>query len=462
MKLLVINPPNEPFSERSLLIEPIDVLGVATYAKSIGNDVKLVDMDVKQQTPESLEETLKDFRPFLTVIPFDYHIPLHTSKAVDGINRISSLAKEYGSKVAVAGKTSKHYPDLFLNGGADVVINGEIELTLSDLVHLSLWNPSELMKIQGITYANNGETISTKPRRTRINLDSLPIPERELVDLSDYIDVRTILTSRGCMGRCSFCPTPNYWGNWRARSPRNVVDEIEELVTKSGAKKILFLDDNATVNKDRMKQISRGIMDRGIDVTLGCLGTISAYDRETIGLMQVAGFRWIHYGAESGNSAILKANGKNITPEQIKKAVKETKDAGLRVRTSWIFDLPGTNEDTLQETIDLILETEPHEIRAHYLALRAGTDMYKQAAEGQVLPSQYIHTKEPMLSLSGYNQHKITEKVRELKEELQNKGYLVIDDVTAWRDIDKLRDQDPQLRFISFCPSKYGLNWEQK
>lgn len=461
MRVLVVNPPNEPFSERSLLIEPIDVLGIATYAREQGHEVQFVDMDVKQASAKSIEDTVKTFEPQITIVPFDYHIPLHTSDAIPNVNTIGQVSQDNGSKVIVGGKTSKYHPSTFLGKGVDVLVNGEMELALSDLFNLDNWSLDKLAKVKGISYNHKG-TINTTERRTeKVDLDSLPIPDRGLVELSDYIDVRSMLSSRGCFGKCSFCPTTDYWGNWRGRSPENVVDEIEYLVQGLGAQKVLLLDDNATVSKDRMKQISQGIIDRGIETTLGCLGTAQTYDKEAVEQMQKVGFRWIHYGGESGNYDVLQANGKNVSPEQIRKAITETKDAGLRVRTSWIFDLPGTDERALQDTVDLILDTEPQEIRAHYLALRAGTELYSRAFRGESVPSQYIHGNQPRLGLSGYDHERIVNTIGQLTTELKNRGYLVINDLSAWRDVDNLKQQDPQLRFISFCPSRYGMGWKK-
>lgn len=243
-------------------------------------------------------------------------------------------------------------------------------------------------------------------------------------------------------------------------SPHKVVDEIEYLTKNFDAKKILLLDDNATVSKKRMQEISKEIVSRNIKTKLGCLGTIQNYDKETMLQMYKAGFRWIHYGAESGNDEVLKANGKNINAKQIKKAIIETKKIGFRVRTSWIFDLPGTDKKALQDTAKLILETEPDEIRAHFLTFRAGTKIYSEKKEQ--LPSQYIHNSQPELNLSKCSKEEIMEAINKLTTELLKKNYLVIRDPRSWRDINKLRSQNPELKFISFCPAKYGLNWEDE
>ena len=453
-KVMVINPPNKPFSERSLLIEPIDVLEIATYLQDQGNEVKVLDMDVKQIPPEGVREYIECFKPGVTVVPFDYHVPLHRGEAITGVNQIAQIARENGSRTVVGGKTSKHYPHIFLENGFDVTINGEMEQILSELSKSS-WTPQDLSRVEGISYLENGSVKRTPDRKTKLVLDKLPITDRRLVDLNDYIDVRSILSSRGCVSRCGFCATPDFWGAWRAKSPQRVVDEIEYLERETGTQKVIFLDDNSTVNKRRMNKIANEIIQRGLQGTYGGLGMVSSYDEEVIKQMHEAGFRWIHYGGESGSQEVLDRMHKKITPDQIRQAIKGSKNAGLRVRTSWIYDLPGTDEDAVKRTNDLILSTEPQEVRLHYLSPRVGTEFSEKSKNG--LPPQYIHSSVPQKGLSECDLEAVVRGVQELTDELQNRGYEVVRDVSEWNRISKIKNP----KFVSFCPSRYGLGWER-
>ncbi len=457
MRVLVINPPNEPYSSRDLLIEPIDVLTVASYIKSLGNEVKLVDMDIKQRSPETIQTELKEFKPDYTVIPFDYHIPLFRSEAIPGITKIVKLAETHNSKVIIGGRTPNHYPEQFMNGEETVVVLGEMEPAISELMKSNDWSQSFLNNIDGLIYRRDGELKRTSQRKERFDINQLPMPDRYLVDLNDYIDVRTILSSRGCVEKCGFCPVHEFWGYWKRRDASKVVDEIECLVKDHNAKKVLFLDDHATVNKKRMQEISTGILERNIETTLGCLGTVSCYDKETVKLMQQAGFRWIHYGMEMISQEVLDFMNKKITPQQMKEAIEGTKAQGLRVRTSWIFDAPKTTEQALDRTIEFILETQPQEIRAHYLALRAGTPFARQV-EAQGIPQQYIHASKPHSSFETLPAEIIVEKVEKMVEELQKIGYCVVKNVDDWA---KYENCSPDIKVISFCPLRYGLGWQR-
>ena len=457
-KVLVINPPNMPFTRQSLLIEPIDVLSVATFIQSLGNKVKVIDMDVKQMKPKGICDYMFGFAPDIVVIIFDYHIPLHTTESIPGINEISEIAQDNGIKVILGGKTSNCYPKLFLQNGVDIVIHGEMEPALSELFLPEEWSQEALSKIQGISYKISKKIYSTEKRIEKIDLDSLPIPDRGLIDLADYIEVRTILSSRGCFGRCKFCATPSFWGNFRARSAKNVADEIEDLVKRYSAKKILFLDDNATASKTRMRDISIEIIKRKIKCSFGCLGTISTFDIDTMRIMKKAGFEWIHYGAESGSRKALRCQNKGISPRDINRVIKETKKIGLRVRASFILDLPEIDEKGMKDTIKLILDSEPDEIRAHFLAIRVGTEYHRTLVQ-DIIPSQYIHNNESTNHLCMMPKELMQNYVDCLSQKLVKKGYLLIDSITEWDDVKKLKRKNPGLKFISFCPARYGLGW---
>lgn len=431
MKTLFINAPNVPFTEKSILIEPIDLLALATYAKSLGHEVKIIDMDVKRLTCKDLN--FKILNPDYVIMLFDYHLPLHTNEAIKVINKISNHAKDSGAKVIIAGKTPKHYPSIF---NADIIINSEAEYALKEILEAK-----KLSEIKGITYQEKGKIITTKERTEKIDLNSLPIPKRDLLDINDYIDVRTILSSRGCNNCCNFCATPSFWGKWRARSAKNVIDEVELLVKQYNAKKILFIDDNAIIDNKRMIKISKELIKRAIKVSLGCLGSINYYNKSMIKIMHKAGFRWIHYGAESACSSALTKSHKGITPLNIRKAINESRRIGLRVRTSWIMDLPGMDKQGLIDTINLILDCEPEELRMHYLTLRVGSE-FEQGIKNGKIPSQYIHQKKS-----------INNPMKIFLKKLEKKGYKIIDKISDW-------NKALPKKFISFCPARYGINWE--
>ena len=463
MNILLINPPNIPFSETKLLIEPIDLITLATYLQELNHNIKFLDMDLKKIDSEGLTKYIKNqFMPDIVILSYDYHIPLHTQKALENISKICKKLKEHKIQIIMIGKTVTYNPRIINTIDFDIGIIGEVENTIKDVLNTEINNKERLSIIKGIVYKKGSKIIINKPDKEKYNLDKLPIPNRNIVELKDYIDIRSILTSRGCINKCDFCPTYNYWGNWRGKSAKHVVTEIEYLINNFNAKKIIFLDDNATVNKKRMQDISKLIIEKKINIKLGCLASINTYDKQTFELMYKAGFRWVHFGIESGSQKVLEKNNKNFNVEYAKKVIKEVKQIGYRIRASFIFDLPTTTKEDMEKTIEFIIQTEPDEIRGHFLTLRLGTKIYNKLAKGKEIPTQYIHSDKPLLESKIYTNSEILQDIGILINKLKDKKYKIIHNVKEWEDLEKLRNEEGKIKFLSFCPSKYGIDWESK
>lgn len=456
--ILVISPANDPFTDDSLLIEPIDVLTVATFIKNLGYLVKFVDMDKEKLQPSQINKILELFQPKLVVIPFDYHIPLYTGASEKGVIELVKYITQKNIPVILGGRPPNAYPASYLCSRKIVIVKGEMENSVQALLLNMDWSESKLMHIPGVIFLNNNnEIISTEQNKRSISMPSLPIPDRSFANLSQYIDVRSMLSSRGCVEKCTFCPVHTFWGTWRSRTPIQVVDEIEYLVKFCEGQKILFLDDHATVSKKRMQEISHLIMSREISTTLGCLATVSSFDQETIDLMWQAGFRWIHFGAEFASQTVLDKYNKRITVKQISEAVKGTINAGIRVRTSWILDSPDATLSDLDRTMEMILELNPHEIRAHYLALRAGAPLALEYENGK--HTQYIHSNQPIIKKPGVAHEIVLERTASLIKELSNRSYHIIRDSADWGKYSSEELSDPEFRFLSLCPGRYGIGW---
>lgn len=456
--IVFINPPNAPFTSSGILIEPIDLLGVASWIEILGHNCSVLDMDVKCLLAEDLNHIFSNNWPKFLVIVFDYHIPLHDIGANQGIKNICDLARLNNCKTILGGKAATFWDEEKLTRfGADIYIQYEMENSLKEIFELSDLSSEHLKKIKGITYCIDTQFYKTPVREEKVDLNNLPISNRSLLDIEDYIDVRTLLSSRGCNLKCTFCHVPGFWGWWRGRTANSVVDEIEYLVNTVKTEKILFLDDNATVNSKRMKAISTEIQNRGIKTALGCLGTIDKYDQETLESMYAGGFRWIHYGAESGDDLQLKAMGKRINAQKIKAAVKGTQAAGLRVRTSWILDMPDLSDEGLLKTEELILEQGSEEIRLHFLTLRLGSILYDEM-NGMETP-QFIHNSKQNFNISGLESRKIEESTERILKGLVSQGYTVVKNANQFKDMKALQLLNPELKIVSLCPLRYGLGW---
>lgn len=461
MHVSFINPPNNPFSSSGILIEPIDTISLATWVQSYGYEVSFVDMDVNKMQASELSKEYKKW-PAVIVIIYDYHIPLHNSGTVQQIELISKEAHQNNSFVVLGGKAASFYSDLEIQKfGVDACIAFEMEEPILNLLETleskSLpFTEKNLDQLVNTRLILKDKVLSSKKQKLKIDINKLPIPDRTLIDMSSYIDVRTILSSQGCNLKCSFCHVPGFWGVWNGRSASNVVEEIEYLKTNFDSKKILFLDDNALAQSSRMSDIALKVKEKNLDVSLGCLGTILSFKEKVLQDMFKGGFRWIHYGAESGDDEQLQKMGKRITSQKIYEVVKKTKEIGYRVRTSWILDMPDLTHDALKRTEDLILNHHADEIRLHFLTLRLGSILHDQY---KIETPQFIHHSTQNLNISSLPEELIQDSLKRILEGLVSKGFVVVRNPDDFIDLNLLRQKSPDLKIVSLCPLRYGINW---
>ncbi len=445
MNILVINPPNKPYTNDSILAEPLDVLQIATIINEKYNCVRVIDMDANR-----MENNINDYlgKQNIVIFVYDYQLPLHTSDTICNIFEIIKNVNK-ATKFIMIGKTSTYYYQKFLNNGIDVVIKGIADNIVNDVID-KIYDCTFLKDIPNIIFKDNNEIIETRQINIANEFDKLPMINRNFVDISKYMDTRTLISSRGCIGGCKFCTTPYYFKNWSGKSAIEIVDEIEMLIKKYNTKKIMFLDDNATVDKKRMSEICSLLKNKKVKCLYGVLCSIKCYDKEMIKEMYDVGFRWIHFGLESGSKRVLKMMNKEMDIAKIKSIINEVKQMGYRVRTSFILDYPGTTKEDLEKTKELILSIKPHELRLHYLAYRVGTPIFKEN-KNVSNKSQYIHNNKPNVENS-----ELTIEINQLLHELRNNDYNIITDSIDWN---VYNSKDKEIKIAAFVPIKYGMCW---
>lgn len=193
------------------------------------------------------------------------------------------------------------------------------------------------------------------------DIDKLPFPDYELVDVGSYQRLVFgrpsigIISSRGCPYNCKFCTGGiNNIDRWiRYRSPCNFVDEVVQIQNRLGIDSFKIQDDIFTLNKARIREIATLLSSR--NVFYRCNARVDrCLDREMLDLLYTSGCRHITFGVESGSPKVLQLMNKRHTVNDIQKAISLAKDAGLLVRTNLMVGFPGETWDTVQETIDLL------------------------------------------------------------------------------------------------------------
>jgi radical SAM superfamily enzyme YgiQ (UPF0313 family) len=299
-----------------------------------------------------LRKTLRAFAPRLAGIT-SFSINLH---AAGNLLRVvkqacpEALTVWGGPHVSFDdGNILRRYP------WADAVVRGEGEETLAEIARRTE-RQEGMAGVSGATWRDaRGEIRRSPDRPFQPKIDLWPRPAWHLLRLSQYLafaDGASLLTSRGCPHRCVFCVGRKMIGaRGRFRDPAAVADEMEALA-RLGFRRLRVEDDLFTFHKERAMAICREIERRNLRIRWRAYARVDTVDPRLLKRMKEAGCERLLFGAESGSPEILKKIRKGITPEQTRRAVEMTREAGIGVLASFVIGLPGETPETLRQTVE--------------------------------------------------------------------------------------------------------------
>ncbi len=322
---------------------------------------------------------------------------------------VASIVKKVNRNTVVVlfGLHPSSRPEQCLeNADVDFIVIGEPENTVSELVEAIVEKKTDLEGINGLGYRHNGKAILNPKREVIQNLDTLPMPARHLLPMDVYATAvkanplrgeinkpyTIILTSRGCPYNCVFCSNCIVWGKqWRPRSPKNVVDEVEQVITTFGIKQVDFSDDNMTLDKQRMTEICDLIVQRGLKFEWFTPNGIRAdsLDEALLRKMKVAGCKKIRIAPESGVQRIVnEVIQKNQDLKNVEQAVVLCKKVGVKVGCFFVIGLIGETKADIEATIDFAYKLRGLGADTFIFSIAMplyGTAFYEQARDGDFL-----------------------------------------------------------------------------
>lgn len=412
-KILLINPPTPAFiTDRDRNI-PISLLYLASNLIKSGYQVKIVDtnndclsleaagggIDPVQYIASRLPLEIEEFGPDLVGIGCLFSGRFHMAL------RISQIIKERFPRLPVV--LGGIHPTIFARDillncpSIDYVVLGEGEESFVELIRGHFQKKREIDQVNGTAFRQGSEVVVNEKKKFIQNLDHLPFPAYELVDLKSYyfdtsgwqnpkklpINIPVpLITSRSCPYRCSFCSMFLVHGKkYRARSPKNVVDEIEYLYRKYDQRYFSIMDDNFTLLKDRAIEMASEIIKRKLQLQFDAPNglAINRLDKEVLDALVQAGLIRFSVGIESGSDYIRnKVIGKNLLIDQIlqfNELIKGYKD--LFVKAFFIIGFPEETTESLQDTYRLLETLNIDKVGIYYATPYPGTKLYRQCLE---------------------------------------------------------------------------------
>jgi len=272
----------------------------------------------------------------------------------------------------------------------DFVTIGEGEHTISELVNKL--ESRNFDNIKGLGFVKTQNIVINECREPEKNLDIFPFPARNLFSVSKYINtIRfnqdetphiSLTSSRGCVGKCTFCGSNTTWGRFaRFRSPQNIINEIIECNKLFNSEHFIFVDDTFTTNRNHLKSICTKITELPFKLQMFCSSRVDTIDREKLEYLKKAGCYCVTYGIESGDDDILQLMGKHTNVSMIKNAIKMTKEVGIQTHGSFIIGNYNDTRETIQKTIQLAIDLELDQVQFSILVPLPGTICYDLAKQ---------------------------------------------------------------------------------
>lgn len=376
VKTTLVNPPPLKGVYRHQLYLPIGLAYLASVLEEGECEVTVIDCPALDMTQQDLKQKLESIQPDLIGIT---SMTPTIQSALQSAQIAKNACPEAMTVLGGPHVTFMDEPVLTEEKAVDVIVRGEGEQTLLELAK-NVFNPKALEDIEGITFRKEGQIVRTPNRRVMENLDDLPRPAYKFFPLENYRlfgrKILPIITARGCPSQCSFCTSAQMFGKgFRARSPKNIADELEWLRDEHGAEAFTFYDDTFTLDRRRAIGICDEIVTRKIGLPWDCQTRVSTVSRDILLKMREANCQQVFFGVESGCQTILDAVKKGTTVAQNEKAILLAKDVGLFVAVSVMIGYPGETHAMLKETIDLVKKTEPDDVYICVATPYPGTEL---------------------------------------------------------------------------------------
>jgi anaerobic magnesium-protoporphyrin IX monomethyl ester cyclase len=377
---------------------PLATIQAAAVVRNAGFEVSLFDPALIDD-PLQIRSRIADEKPKYLVIyddSFNYLTKMCLTNMREAAFAMAREGQRAGCRVIINSSDSSDHYQQYIDEGVDFVVRGEGEETLRVLLG-TLENNGDATSVAGLAFRKEDRLIVTEARPVMRDLDALPMPAWDLVDVESYRAIwqrhhgyfsLNVATTRGCPFKCNWCAKPIYGNRYNSRSPRHVVEEINWLLKTFRPDHIWFCDDIFGLKPGWVRQFGDDIKDRGLSFRFKIQSRVDLLlEDEVIDSLAAAGAETVWVGAESGSQKILDAMDKGTTVEQIATATRQLKTRNIRVAFFLQFGYLGETRDDIDRTIRMTLDLMPDEIGISVSYPLPGTKFYDKV-KGQLKEKQ--------------------------------------------------------------------------
>lgn len=391
---------------------PLGLLYLAATLREAGYSVAIFD-GAFEEGPSAFEASLDRHQPRVVGLGI-------LSTVRDTALEMAALARRRGIPVIVGGSDPTGRPETYLTAPdatsrppADVVVIGEGEETVLELLPALLDRPGALPldSIRGLALRGEEGAIHRTPARPlRQDLDSIPYPARDLMDIEAYRRAwrdahgffsLSVIATRGCPYECAWCQKSVFGRSFRARSAEDVAEEMALVKQRYRPDQLRIVDDVLGIDRRWLRAWRDALLERDAVIPFEYLSRVDLVDREMLQWLKEAGCVRVSFGAESGSQRVLDAMSKGTTVEQIRRAAALCREVGIEAYFYIMVGYPGEEWDDIQATVRLLRETVPDTFSSTIAYPLPGTPFHAQVADRLIQAPDWRHTAENRLLYRG-------------------------------------------------------------
>lgn len=362
---------------------PLGILYLSSYLKTKGFEVGLFDATFSSR--QGFQELLTRVHPSVVGI----YANMLTRRAV---LRMMRDCREQGAIVVLGGPDPANYPEEYLSRGAHVIVIGEGEQTLEELLlHMRKHGLDSMERIRGIAYhSEDGSVVRAEPRPYLPDLDALPFPDRAAIEVERYLSAwrqhhgtgsLSLITARGCSYHCAWCSHAVYGYTHRRRSPKNVADELEQILATHRPEAVWYADDVFTINHRWLFEYAAELKRRGLRPPFETISREDRLDEGVVRTLAEMGCHRLWIGAESGSQRVLDAMDRRTNAGRVRAMVKLLQEHGIEAGMFIMLGYDGEEAGDLEATLEHLKAAKPDLFLTTLAYPIKGTPYYQRVAE---------------------------------------------------------------------------------
>jgi len=433
---------------------PLGTLYAASFLRKNNYNVAVFDTNLIDN-PESVLPLLKKEQPRFFVLyddGFNYLTKMCLTAMREAAFKMIKIAKSFNCKIIICSSDSTDHYEKYLNEGADFIIQGEGEISLKELID-ALSKNEDTTLIKGLVFNNNGEIIKNPKHTVLRDLDVLPLPAWDLIDLKLYKNIwesggkeftLNIATTRGCPYKCNWCAKPIYGNRYNSHSPEYITKHIKYLSETYNVNRFWMCDDIFGLKPNWVQKFNIALKKENLKISYFIQSRVDLLLKEdTIDALAESGLEEVWVGAESGSQAILDAMDKDTTVAQIYKATRLLKAKNIKVAFFIQFGYINETKEDINKTIAMIKELVPDNIGISVSYPLPGTKFYDKVKDDLQLKANWADSDELAMMFKGTFNSKYYKKLHRFvhKEYRKSQGLDNLKSIfnssksTNWRSI---------------------------